>query len=104
MTFAIDWGLNVYVGNAKLRHLSCKRNFELALFDEDAFFLVCALAKNERKGRRNKPEKRISEKGEVSRKSMYKTPSSRARVVCARPVFLRFYVHLFTFCLYRVEK
>jgi len=94
----------VYVGNAKLRHLSCKRNFELALFYEDAFFLVCAQAKSERNARRHEPETGGSEKGEESRKSMYKTPSSRARVVCARPVFLCFYVHLFTFGLYCVEK
>ena len=94
----------MYVGNAKLRNLSCKRNFVLALFDEDAFFLVCTQAKSERNARRHEPEKGISEKGEVSRKSMYKTPSSRARVVCARPVFLCFYVHLFTFGLYFAEK
>ena len=47
-------------------------------------------------------EKGISEKGEVSRKTMYKAPSSRAS--CARPVFSRFCVHLFTFGLYFVEK
>jgi len=89
---------------AKLRHLSWKRNFVLALFEEGAFFLRLRSGEKRKEGGRNEPEKRISEKGDVSRKSMYKTPSSRARVVCARPVFLRFYVHLFTFCLYRVEK
>lgn len=72
---------------AKLRHLSWKRNFVLALFDEDAFFCVCAQAKNERKGSQMESEKGISEKGEVSRKSMYKTPSSRARVMRASSVF-----------------
>ena len=104
MTFSIDWGAEcVYVGNAKLRHLSWKRNFVLALFDEDAFCLVCAQAKFERNARRHEPEKRISEKGDVSRKNMYKTPSSRARVMRARPVFLRFCVHPFTFGLYFAE-
>ena len=78
---------------AKLRHLSWKRNFVLALFEEDTFFLRLRSGENERKGSRMESEKGISEKGEVSRKTMYKAPSSRARVQC----FHVFCVHLFTF-------
>lgn len=72
---------------AKLRHLSWKRNFVLALFEEGAFFLRLRSGEKRKEGGRNEPEKRISEKGDVSRKSMYKTPSSRARVMRASSVF-----------------
>lgn len=73
---------------AKLRHLSWKRNFVLALFEEGAFFLRLRSGEKRKEGGRNEPEKRISEKGDVSRKSMYKTPSSRARVMRASSVFM----------------
>lgn len=72
---------------AKLRHLSWKRNFVLALFEEDTFFLRLRLGEKRKEGGRNEPEKGILEKGEVSRKSMYKTPRSRARVMRASSVF-----------------
>ena len=89
---------------AKLRHLSWKRNFVLALFEEDIFFLRLRSGEKRKEVGRNEPEKIISEKGDVSRKPMYKTPSSRARIMRARPVFSRFCVHLFSFGLYFVEK
>lgn len=73
---------------AKLRHLSWKRNFVLALFEEGAFFLRLRSGEKRKERGRNEPEKRISEKGEVSRKNMYKTPSSRARVMRASSVFM----------------
>lgn len=78
---------------AKLRHLSWKRNFVLALFEEDTFFLRLRSGEKRKEGGRNEPEKRISEKGEVSRKKHVQN----AKLACARHARVQcFHVFVFT--------
>lgn len=78
---------------AKLRHLSWKRNFVLALFEEDTFFLCLRSGEKRKEGGRNEPEKRISEKGEVSRKKYVQN----AKLACARHARVQcFHVFVFT--------
>ena len=85
---------------AKLRHLSWKRNFVLALFEEDTFFLRLRSGEKRKEGKSEGVGERDFGKGGGEPKIHVQN----AKLACARPVFLRFYVHLFTFCLYCVEK
>ena len=78
---------------AKLRHLSWKRNFVLALFEEDTFFLRLRSGEKRKEGKSDGVGERDFGKGGGEPKNMYKTPSSRARVMRVVQLFLRFCVH-----------
>lgn len=85
---------------AKLRHLSWKRNFVLALFEEDTFFLRLRSGEKRKEGKSEGVEEANFGKGGGEPKIHVQN----AKLACARPVFSCFCVHLFTFGLYFVEK
>ena len=85
---------------AKLRHLSWKRNFVLALFEEDTFFPRLRSGEKRKEGKSDGVGERDFGKGGGESKKHVQN----AKLACARPVFSRFCVHLFIFGLYFVEK
>lgn len=89
---------------AKLRHLSWKRNFVLALFEEDTFFLRLRSGEKRKEGKSDGVGERDFGKGGGEPKKTCTKRQARVRASCARPVFSCFCVHLFTFGLYFVEK